>query len=137
VPPELIGLCLPRITLADDGRVGDAIGPRNKISFPIDAAAETVHAGRTVKIMSEVVFAGPDELDRSLDVTRDLEGLVIKRHAEAAAEASTHEGDVDSDVAFVDAEDFGGAAFCRRRARFGAHEWVSPAARWIALRIRK
>ena len=135
--PEFVGLRLLRITLADDGGVGHAIGPRDQISFPIDAAAKTVHAGGAVAVMGEVVFAGPDELDRPLDTTRDLQCLVIKRYAEAAAQASTHEGDVDGDVALVDAEDFGGAAFCRRRARFGAHEWVSPAARWIALRIRK
>ena len=106
--PEFVGLCLLRVTLADDGGVGHAIGPRNEVSFPIDAAAETVHAGGAVAIMGEVVFAGPDELDRSLDTTRDLQGLMIKRYAEAAAQASTHEGDVDGDVALVDAQDFGG-----------------------------
>ena len=107
-PAELVGLRLLWIMLADDGGVGDAIGPRNKISFPIDAGAETVHAGGAVAIMREVVFAGPDELDRPLDTTRDLQRLMIKRYAEAAAQASTHEGDVDGDVALVDAQDFGG-----------------------------
>jgi hypothetical protein len=105
---ELIGLCLPRVTLADDGGVSDAVGPRNKVSFQIDAGAEAVHAGGAVEIMREVVFAGPDELNRSLDMTRDLEGLVVKRYAEPAAEASTYEGDVDVDIVLVDAEDFGG-----------------------------
>jgi hypothetical protein len=47
-------------------------------------------------------------LDRSLDTPRDLERLVVKRCAEATAEASTHEGDVDVNVVLVDAEESGG-----------------------------
>ena len=105
---ELIGLGLLRVILADDGGIGHAIGPRNEVPFPIDAAAETVHAGWAVSIMGEVVFAGPDELDRPLDTTSDLQRLMIKRYAEAAAQASTHKGNVDGYVALVDAQDFGG-----------------------------
>jgi hypothetical protein len=93
--------------LADDGGVDDAVGPRNKVSFLIDAGAEAVHAGGAVAIVGEVVFAGPDELDGALHAARDLEGLMIEGRAEAAAQASTHEGDVDGDIAFVEAKDPG------------------------------
>ena len=106
-PAEFIGLCTPRVTLADDGGVDDAVGPRNKVSFLIDAGAEAVHAGGAVAIVGEVVFAGPDELDGALNAARDLEGLMIEGRAEAAAQASTHEGDVDGDIAFVEAKDPG------------------------------
>ena len=106
--PELKGLCLFRVTLADDGGIGDAVGPRNKVSLLIDAGAKAVHAGGAVAIVHEVVLTGPDELDGVLDATGDLENLMIKRYSEAAAKASTHEGDMDSDSALGDAEDFGG-----------------------------
>ena len=84
---KLVGLGLPRIALADDRGIRDAGCPRNKVSFPIDAGAEAVYAGGAVEIMSEVVFAGPHELDRSPDTARDLESLVIIRFTEAAAQA--------------------------------------------------
>ena len=105
--PELVGLRLPGILLADDGGVGHAVGPCNEVSLLINAAAKAVHAGGAVAVMSEIVFASPDELDRPLDMPRDLHCLVIKRYAEAAPQTSPHEGDVDGDVALVDAEKFG------------------------------
>src|SRR5882724_11675375 len=67
-----------------------------------------MHACRTIAVMREVVFAGPDKLDRSPDTARDLDGLMIKRHSKATAEASPHEGDVNGDLVFVYAEEFGG-----------------------------
>ena len=36
---KLVSLCLPRVTLADNGRVGHAVCPRNKVSFVVDTAA--------------------------------------------------------------------------------------------------
>jgi hypothetical protein len=76
--PELEELRLSRVALPNDGGVDEAVAPGNKISFPIEAGSEAVHASRTVSIMCEVVFARPNELDRSADTTLNLDGLVIK-----------------------------------------------------------
>src|ERR1700722_6124859 len=50
---QLEVLMLAGVWLTDDGVVGKAVGPRNKISLSIDACAQSVHAGRTVAIMRE------------------------------------------------------------------------------------
>jgi hypothetical protein len=75
-----------RVVSVDDRGVADAVGPRNKVSFPIDAGTEAVHAGGPVAVVGEVVLAGPDELNGPLDAARDLKSLVIESITEATAE---------------------------------------------------
>src|SRR5882724_8782294 len=54
--------------------------------------------GGTIKIVANVILARPDDLDRGMSIAGDqgsFDGVVLN---EAAAEASTDEGDVDFDV---------------------------------------
>jgi hypothetical protein len=87
---HLSGGRLPRVVLVDGDGIGQAVGPRDKIPFMVNTAAETVHTCGTVLVVSEVVFSTPDELHWTPDATRGLDGLVIVRQPEAAAQASPH-----------------------------------------------
>src|SRR6266446_6051147 len=54
--------------------------------------------GGTIKIVANVIFTRPDDLDRGMSIAGDqsgFDGVVLNK---AAAEASTDEGDVDFDA---------------------------------------
>ncbi len=59
---------------------------------------QAVVRGGTIKIVTNVILARPDDLDRSMGIAGDqgsFDGVVLNK---AAAEASTDEGDVDFDA---------------------------------------
>ena len=90
-----------------DGGRRAAVTPGKEVAAIVEAGLESVAGGGAIKIVADVVFAGPDDLHGRAGFAGDesgFDGVVLN---EAAAEASADEGDVDFDAIARNAESLG------------------------------
>src|SRR5690348_13610548 len=70
----------------------------------VEHCAEPVIARRAVSGISHVIFAGPDDFDRSVGGFRDQRGFDSVVVFQPAAEPAAEKGDVDFDFVGINAE---------------------------------
>ena len=80
-----------------DGGAGDAMGPGDRFTTPVEAGRHAVVVVGTVHRVADVVFAAPDDLDRTVYMPRDLDGERRAVGIEATAKATPEKMVVDSD----------------------------------------
>jgi len=81
-----------------DGGRGAAMEPGDEVVLVVEASLEEVVSGGAVEIVANVVFAGPDDLDRSFQLAREESGFHGVILNETAAETAADESDMDLDV---------------------------------------
>src|SRR6202007_110631 len=84
----------------------EMIPPGDPVARCIDSGLQVVVSGRTIEVMTHVVFACPKQLDRSADDFGNVRALNHVVVGEASPEASAHAREVDGDVLFADAKRF-------------------------------
>ena len=82
-----------------DGGAGDAMGPGDRVTTPVEAGRHAVVVVGPVHRVADVFFATPDDLDRTVHVSRDLDGERRAVGLEATAKATPEKMVVDSDRA--------------------------------------
>ena len=81
----------------------EVVPPADDPAVPVHAALQEMEAGRPVEVVLDVVFPGPEELDRGTGLLRDPGGLdhvVVREPAPESAAGPSH---VDRDGGLVDA----------------------------------
>src|SRR5215468_8197333 len=78
--------------------------PADEVAFGVEAGLQLVIGSGAVEVVTDVVFAGPDDFDGSFGGAgneRGFDGVILNK---AAAEAAANKGDVDLDAVFGNAE---------------------------------
>ena len=74
----------------DRGR-GDTMAPGNRHALSVEAGGEPVVVVGPVDVVLDVFFAGPNHLDRTIDLLGDLHRLGDEIHLEPPAEAAAEQ----------------------------------------------
>ena len=76
----------------------EMVAPSDDLAVSVNTAREIVPAARPIEVMAEIVFAGPDQLNRCANFASDPRGLDHEIVDQASTKAAAAAGHMDRDV---------------------------------------